>query len=193
MLWPCLGNQRFEFATTQRSSGTLADSKTLFHHTLPMFYAVLKTIHLLSVIVWVGGMVFAHFFLRPALATLAAPERLRLMHDVLGRFFQAVLVLATLTLASGVWMIGRTARQMAQASVKFNMPIEWMVMATLGLVMLAVFAYIRLVLFRRLSQAVTASAWPAGGVALASIRSWVMVNLVLGVVIVLVTLMGAAS
>jgi uncharacterized membrane protein len=138
-------------------------------------------------------MVFAHFFLRPALATLAAPERLRLMHDVLGRFFQAVLVLATLTLASGVWMIGRTARQMAQASVKFNMPIEWMVMATLGLVMLAVFAYIRLVLFRRLSQAVTASAWPAGGVALASIRSWVMVNLVLGVVIVLVTLMGAAS
>jgi uncharacterized membrane protein len=82
---------------------------------------------------------------------------------------------------------------MAQASVKFNMPIEWMVMATLGLVMLAVFAYIRLVLFRRLSQAVTASAWPAGGVALASIRSWVMVNLVLGVVIVLVTLMGAAS
>lgn len=158
-----------------------------------MFYAALKTVHLLSVIVWVGGMVFAHFFLRPALAALAAPERLRLMHDVLGRFFQAVLVLATLTLASGVWMIGRTASQMAQAGVKFNMPIEWMVMATLGLVMLAVFAYIRLVLYRRLSQAVTASAWPAGGAALASIRSWVMVNMTLGVLIVLVTLMGATS
>jgi len=58
-----------------------------------MFYATLKTIHLLSVIVWIGGMVFAHFFLRPALTPLAAPDRVRLMHDVLGRFFGAVLVL----------------------------------------------------------------------------------------------------
>ena len=57
-----------------------------------MFYAILKTIHLLSIIVWIGGMVFAHFFLRPAVAMLEAPERVRLMHAVLGRFFNAVLV-----------------------------------------------------------------------------------------------------
>ena len=37
-----------------------------------MFYAILKTIHLLSIIVWIGGMVFAHFFLRPAVAMLSA-------------------------------------------------------------------------------------------------------------------------
>lgn len=158
-----------------------------------MIYATLKTIHLMAVIVWIGGMVFAHFFLRPALTPLAAPERLRLMHDVLGRFFGAVLVAAGLVLASGVWMIGRVARQMSVAGVKFNMPLEWMVMAVLGLVMVGIFVYIRFVLYRRLSQAVTATAWPAGGAALASIRGWVMVNMVIGVVIVVITLMGALS
>lgn len=158
-----------------------------------MIYATLKTIHLLAVIVWIGGMVFAHFFLRPAVAALAAPERVRLMHDVLGRFFNAVLVAAGLALATGTWMIGRMARQMAQSGVKFNMPIEWMVMALLGGVMLVIFGYIRFALYKRLTRAVTAAAWPAGGAALASIRTWVMVNLVIGVVIVAVTLLGASS
>ena len=158
-----------------------------------MFYAALKTIHLLSVIVWIGGMVFAHFFLRPAVARLEAPDRVRLMHDVLGRFFRAVLLAAGLVLGSGAWMIGRMARQMAQSGVKFNMPLEWMVMALLGVVMMLIFGHIRFVLFKRLSLAVTAAAWPAGGAALASIRTWVMVNLGLGVVIVAVTLLGASS
>jgi uncharacterized membrane protein len=158
-----------------------------------MFYAALKTLHLLCIIVWIGGMVFAQFFLRPAVATLAAPERVRLMHDVLGRFFNAVLVAAVLALGSGTWMIGRTARQMAQSGVKFNMPIEWMVMALLGFVMLAIFGHIRFALYKRLTRAVAEAAWPAGGAALASIRTWVTVNLVIGVVIVAVTLLGASS
>lgn len=159
----------------------------------PMFYATLKTIHLLSIIVWIGGMVFAHFFLRPAAATLAAPERLRLMQDVLGRFFNAVLVAAALALGTGVWMIGRIAKQTVQAGIKFTMPIEWMVMSVLGLVMVLIFLHIRFALYKRLSSAVTAAAWPAGGAALASIRTWVTVNLVIGVVIVVVTMVGVSS
>ena len=70
-----------------------------------MLYETLKTLHVLSIIVWIGGMVFAHFFLRPAVAQLEVPQRLQLMHDVLGRFFQTVLVASLLTLASGVWML----------------------------------------------------------------------------------------
>jgi uncharacterized membrane protein len=158
-----------------------------------MLYATLKTLHLLSIIVWVGGMVFAHFFLRPAVAQLEVPERVRLMHDVLGRFFNAVLVAASLTLVTGSWMIGRIAKQTVQAGVKFNMPLEWMVMATLGVLMVAIFGHIRFALYKRLSRAVMAAAWPAGGAALASIRFWVQVNLVLGVVIVAITLLGASS
>ena len=158
-----------------------------------MFYAILKTIHLLSIIVWIGGMVFAHFFLRPAVAMLEAPERVRLMHAVLGRFFNAVLVAGGLAVGSGLWMMGRIAKQTVQAGGKLNLPIEWLVMAVLGVMMLAIFGYIRFALYPRLTRAVTAAAWPASDATLASIRTWVMVNLVMGVVIVVVTLLGVSS
>jgi uncharacterized membrane protein len=87
-------------------------------------------------------------------------------------------------------MIGRVAKQAVQSGGSFSMPVEWMVMAVLGLVMAGIFGHIRFALYKRLSNAVAASAWPAGGAALASIRTWVMVNLVIGVVIVVVVLLG---
>ena len=155
-----------------------------------MIYALLKTVHLLSLIVWIGGMVFAHFFLRPAVAQLEAPARIRLMQDVLGRFFRAVLWAAGLTLGTGLWMIGRVAKQAVQSGGSFAMPLEWTVMATLGIVMVAIFGHIRFALYKRLSRAVTASDWPAGGAALGSIRLWVSINLGLGVTIVVITLLG---
>ena len=154
-----------------------------------MIYAVLKTVHLLAIVVWMGGMVFAHFFLRPALAQLEPPARLRLMHEVLGRFFQAVLVVSLLTLGSGVWMLGRVAKQVVQAGGSFQMPVYWTVMAVLGTLMVAIFLHIRFALFKRLSRAVDAADWPAGGAALGQIRQWVAINLGLGVLIMAVTLL----
>ena len=158
-----------------------------------MIYATLKTVHVLSLIVWIGGMVFAHFFLRPAVAQLEPPVRLRLMHDVLGRFFRAVFIAALLTLASGVWMLGRVAKQVVQSGGSFDMPLSWTIMATLGVVMVAIFMHIRFALYKRLSRAVAASEWAAGGAAMAQIRTWVSINLGLGVLILLVTLMPWTS
>jgi uncharacterized membrane protein len=127
--------------------------------------------------------------LRPAVATLEAPVRLRLMHDVLGRFFKAVLVAALLTLLSGVWMLGRVAKQVVQSGGSFEMPLAWTVMAVLGVAMVAIFMHIRFALFRRLGRAVAASEWAAGGLALTQIRTWVSINLGLGVLVLIVTLM----
>jgi uncharacterized membrane protein len=154
-----------------------------------MLYAILKTLHVLSIIVWIGGMVFSHFFLRPAVAQLEPAVRLRLMHDVLGRFFQAVLVASLLSLATGVWMLGRVARQLVQSGGNFEMPLAWTIMAVLGAAMVAIFMHIRFALYNRLGRAVAASDWPAGGAALAQIRTWVSFNLGLGIVVLLVTLM----
>ena len=154
-----------------------------------MIYAALKTLHVLSIIVWIGGMVFAQFFLRPAVAQLDLPAHLRLMNDVLGRFFQAVLVASLLTLASGLWMVGRVAKQVVQSGGSFEMPLAWTIMAALGIAMVAIFMHIRFVLYKRLVRAVAASEWPAGGAALAKIRRWVSVNLGLGIVVLLVTLL----
>ncbi len=154
-----------------------------------MLYNLLKLVHLLSVIVWIGGMVFAHFFLRPAAQALEAPERVRLMHAVLERFFTAVAVAIVAVLGSGLWMIGRVAKQTVQSGGSFSMPLAWTLMATLGLVMVAIFGHIRFALFKRLQRAVALSDWAAGGQALGSIRTWVGVNLALGAITVGVTLL----
>ena len=154
-----------------------------------MIYAILKTLHLLSIIVWIGGMVFVHFFLRPVVAELEPAVRLRLMHDVLGRFFQAVLAASLLTLATGVWMLGRVAKQVVQSGGSFEMPLAWTFMVVIGVAMVTIFMHIRFVLYKRLSRAVAASDWVAGGTALAQTRNWVSINLGLGVLVLLVTLL----
>ena len=156
-----------------------------------MIYATLKLLHILSIVVWIGGMVFAHFFLRPAALQLEPPQRVRLMHAALQRFFAAVLGVVVLVLVSGLWMMGRVAKETVQAGLSFNMPLNWTLMTVLGLVMMAIFGHIRFALFKRLSTAVAASDWPAGAAALASIRTWVGINLAIGVVVIAIAVMMA--
>jgi hypothetical protein len=90
------------------------------------------------------------------------------MHGALQRFFSAVLVAMVVVLATGLWMIGRVAKETVQAGLAFNMPLDWTIMAVLGIAMMAIFGHIRFALFKRLSRAVAAQDWPAGGAALAS-------------------------
>jgi uncharacterized membrane protein len=155
-----------------------------------MLYETLKAVHVLSIVVWVGGMAFAHFFLRPALAELEPPQRLRLMHGVLRRFFQAVLGVSLLALGTGVWMLGRVARQVVQSGGNFQMPLGWTLMAVLGTLMVAIFMVIRFRFFRRFDEAIGAADWAAGAASLARIRTWVAVNLALGVFVTLVAFTG---
>ncbi len=155
-----------------------------------MIYSLLKTVHVLSIIVWIGGMIFTLFFLRPALTMFEPPARIKLMTDVLGRFFRAVLIVGLLAVLSGFWMMGRVAKQAVQTGGSANLPIEWIVMAALGVLMFAIFGHIRFVLYKRLRAAAAENNWPAGGAALASIRVWVSVNLAIGIAIILVTLIG---
>lgn len=149
-----------------------------------MLYLLLKAVHVLAIVVWVGGMAFAHFFLRPALAALPPAQRLPLMREVLRRFFAAVLWATGLIVASGLWMIGRVARGVVQGGGSFHWPLDWGLMAAVGLLMVALFGYIRFRAYPRLAAAVDASDWPAAGAALAGIRRWVGVNLALGVALI---------
>ena len=65
-----------------------------------------KLIHLLAVLIWVGGMFFAYMVLRPAAVdTLQPPERLRLWDNVFGRFFKWVWGAVGAILATGLYMI----------------------------------------------------------------------------------------
>ncbi|TAG47857.1 MAG: hypothetical protein EAZ30_07680 [Betaproteobacteria bacterium] len=154
-----------------------------------MLYSILKTAHILSIIVWLGGMTFSVFFLKPALAQLDPALRAKFMHDILGRFFKAVLWASLVAVGSGLWMMGRVAKAAVQSGAGWSMPTSWMVMAVLGTLMLLIFGHIRFVLYKRLGSAVAAGSTSAAGDALAAIRSWVAVNLAIGVVVVLVALL----
>lgn len=154
-----------------------------------MLYAALKTVHVLSILVWVGGMVFAHFFLRPAVADLEPPLRLRLMHHVLQRFFSIVTLLSLLALFSGSAMMGLASKEVAATGGSFIMPLDWQVMSIVGTLMVLIFGHIRFALYRRFQRAVAATDWSAAGLALQTLRLWVSVNMALGLFLVAFTLL----
>ena len=157
-----------------------------------MAYAALKLVHLLAVVLWVGGMLFVQIALRPALASIEPPQRLQLMNAVLGRFFAAVGLAVVAALASGAWMWADVRQQVAATGGHLNAPLGWTLMAALGLAMAAVFVFIRWRVYPRLQRQVALQAWPAAGEALAQIRRWVTVNLVLGLLVIAAAVLGGA-
>jgi uncharacterized membrane protein len=148
-------------------------------------YSVWLLIHLLGVIVWVGGMFFAHMALRPSAAELLQPpQRLPLLAATLGRFFNWVAVCIALILLSGVAIIVLFTSNGGRIGPHIH------AMSGLGLLMMAIFGHIRFALFKRLKSALDAADWPAGGVAMGKIRHWVLVNLVLGMITTVVVFIG---
>jgi uncharacterized membrane protein len=142
-----------------------------------MLYPTLLLLHLLGVIVWVGGMVFVLGALRPSVEeTLAPPQRLLLMTATLRRFFRLVTVAAALVLASGFAMYWRAGARAA--------PLGWHAMAAIGVAMVLVFVAIHAALFPRLAARAAASDWPAAVAVLARIRALVWLNLALGLLAV---------
>lgn len=159
-----------------------------------MLYASLKAVHLLSIVIWVGGMFFVLACLRPAVAEVLEPAaRVTLMHATLRRFFAVVTVAVTTALASGAAMVVIAYSAAVRAGLPFNMPLDWYTMIVLFVVMAAVFAHVRLALFRRLGRAVAARGWAEGAAALGAIRWEVTINLVIGVFIVVVMRLGGTA
>ena len=149
-------------------------------------YTLLLFIHLIGVMVWVGGMAVLHFAVRPAAITqLPPPQRLPLLADILGRFFFWVSVAIVAILASGFGLIlGAGGFGAAHVSVH--------AMLVLGLLMVAIFLRIRFGPFPRLVTAVAMSDWPIAASHLDTIRRLVVVNLTLGVITSLVATVGRA-
>jgi uncharacterized membrane protein len=130
--------------------------------------------HLLSVAVWVGGMVFAHFCLRPGLEDLSPQLRLPVWEAVFGRFFNWIGVAVILIFVSGSFLL----MELGGASAAWQLR----TMAALGTLMMLIFGHIRFAVFPRIRRAVQAQRWPDGAQAVATVRKLVLLNIVLGVV-----------
>ena len=134
---------------------------------------LLVFLHLAGAIFWMGGMGFVLLALRPAAAaTLQPPERLKLLADVLRRFFWIVgLSIAVLLLTGGALMAPAAGHPM---------PRGWHAMAGIGVVMMLLFAHIVAAPYRRLRQAVAASDWPEGARRTGQVALFVRINFALG-------------
>lgn len=141
-------------------------------------------VHLAGVIVWVGGMSFAHLCLRPASLALPPPQRLALWHGVLSRFFPIVWLALAAIIGSGFAML--LAVGFAQA------PLAWHGMAGVGLVMAAIFASIWFGPWQAFQRAVAAESWAQGAQALGQIRQRVATNLLLGAFVVALATLSLA-
>jgi uncharacterized membrane protein len=131
-------------------------------------------VHLIAVVVWIGGMVFAQFCLRPSLADVSPQLRLPLIEAVFGRFFGWVGAAVIAILISGGILLARFGGGHA--------PWPLHLMAALGVLMMLIFGHLRFAVFPRIRRAVQAQKWPDGARAVDTMRQLVLTNLVIGVV-----------
>lgn len=144
----------------------------------------LVLLHLFGVIVWVGGMTFMVFCLRPvAAAQLPPPQRVPLLAAVIGRFLGWVGAALLLIWGSGLVRFMQVGSSLV--------PPHWHAMAKVGAGMTVIFLLIALRFYPRLKAAVAMQDWSAGGAALETIRRLVLVNLVLGAATVAIAVLGA--
>ena len=142
-------------------------------------------LHLLSAVVWVGGMFFAYMVLRPAAAALLEPpQRLPLWVACFGGFFVWVWVAVVLLPATGYWMMFAHFGGMAYA------PLYVHLMNAIGTLMIALYVWLYFVPYRRLKAAVQAGDWKSGGAHLNIIRRIVGTNLLLGLLTITIASAG---
>ena len=145
--------------------------------------SILKFVHLVAVAVWIGGMFFAHFCLRPAAFELLVPaQRLPLMVAALGRFFRWASLAIVLLWVSGLLRLGQVGMA--------NAPPAWHAMLAVGAVMTLVFGFIAHGVFPKVRKAVEAQALPDAAAGLGRIRSLVALNLVFGIATIAIATIG---
>jgi uncharacterized membrane protein len=132
-----------------------------------------KFLHLIGAIVWLGGMAFMLWALRPvATVQMQPPTRLPFLTGVMARFFCAAWVSVGLLLVTGAYMLMAVGMK--------NAPAGWHMMMGIGLLMFAIFGHLYFGPFKRLKQAVAAADWPQAGRQMARIHPLVVVNFALG-------------
>lgn len=146
-----------------------------------MFTSVLLAIHVLAVVIWVGGMFFAYNVLRPAaVEVLEPPHRLRIWVASFRRFFPWVWLSVIVLLISGLWMMMSLPKAPTYIHIMFG----------LGVIMMIIFAHVYFAPYNRLKKAVANEDWPEGGKYLGQIRTLVGINTIIGLVTIVVATAG---
>jgi len=135
---------------------------------------LVTAIHLLCVVLWVGGMAFLLVTLRPSMGAIDPAARLVLQGAVFRRFFRLVWQIMPMAIASGLLLLILSYSHQA-------LPWEVMVMQTGGLLMAAIFIGMVLVPNKRFQAKLAAGTATAADVA--PIRRLIWLSLGIGAVI----------
>jgi len=143
------------------------------------------SLHVLSSVIWVGGMFFAYLILRPIAAVqFEPPQRLTLWSNVFSKFFPWVWVSVVLLLGTGFWLIANKFGGMKNISVHIH------IMMTMGVIMALIFMHVFFAPTRKLARAVSEQNWQEAGKNLAQIRMLIGVNLIIGLAVVVIATGG---
>ncbi len=140
-----------------------------------ILYVVLKVLHLLFAVIWVGGMFFAYFVLRPSMAAIDPPQRMLLHTRVFRRFFLLVWHAMPVMLITGFGMLF-----LIGGMNQVPWPIH--AMAALGVIMSAVFLAVVFGPYRKFRRTTDRTRMASS---LDSIRRLIAVNLLLGLVTII--------
>ncbi len=143
------------------------------------------TLHILGVVIWVGGMFFAYMALRPAaVEVLQAPFRLRLWEAVFNKFFPWVWLSIIFILGSGYYIIFALIGGFGSTGLYVH------IMHGLGIVMVFIFLHVYFAPFNRLRQSNASESWELGGKALSQIRLLIAINLTIGLITIVIATAG---
>lgn len=143
------------------------------------------SLHILSAVIWVGGMFFAYIVLRPVAAVqLEAPQRLTLWSNIFSTFFPWVWACVVILLGTGFWLISNKFGGMKNIGLHIN------IMMSMGMIMCFMFMHVFFAPRRRLAQAVTDNNWEEAGKHLAQIRKLIGINLIIGLLVIAIATSG---
>lgn len=148
--------------------------------------AIPLALHELASTVWIGGMFFAIFAVRPTLKGMADPAlRIRLAIGIFQRFFPWVWVAIATLWASGFWI--------AVAAYGKQVGLHVHIMMGIALVMTLIFAWIFVFPYRQTIRIATGyENWGWAAAKLSLVRKLMAVNLTLGMLNVIVAAVGPA-
>ena len=144
------------------------------------------TLHVLSAVIWVGGMFFAYMALRPAAASLLEPPlRLPLWSKTFARFFPWVWTAVILLPATGYWMIFSVFDGFDNVKPYID------IMQATGIAMILIYLYVFFIPYQRMNRAIALPDYAAAGKQLAVIRKLIGINLLLGLITIAIASGGA--
>jgi uncharacterized membrane protein len=146
----------------------------------PYYFPIAITLHVLSAVIWVGGMFFAYMALRPVAASvLEPPQRLTLWSKTLMRFFIWVWLAILIIPFTGYWMIFSGFNGFAG--------VAWYVhiMQALGIIMILIFLHVFFAPYKRLRKALKEENYQVANDNLGQIRRFIGINLIIGILTII--------